>query len=275
LKNKLALVVAVVLGLIAMYGFLRYWQSQKTQYEEQFKTVAVVAAKQRIQAGTEIRTGMLATIPMPASAVSPDNILKGDETRLLGQTIVRSVERDEPLLNSYFRRPVEKLRDRLTQGERAVTVRVDAISGVGGNLVPGSRVDIIGTFPAAAALQGARPAPTAPGASTDLTVALLSNVSVLAVDSQTREMEYLAGGGPRGAQAYGTVTLAVTPEEAVLLIFAQQYGALTFTLRPDADTTFTDTRVQVGDGNLLQKAEQAQNERRKRLEKRAPMEIVR
>ena len=275
MKNKLALIVAVVLGLVAMYGFLRYWQGREKQYKEEFRNVYVVSAAQRIKAGTEIRAGMLSVIPMPSTAVSTDHIVQGDESRLLGQTIIRSVERDEPLLNSYFRRPVEKLRDRLTQGERAVTLRVDAISGVGGNVVPGSRVDIIGTFPAGAWTQGAPPTSGPAGAAADQSVALLSNVTVLAVDAQTREIEYVASaGGPRG-QTYSTVTLAVTPEEAVLLVFAQQYGALTFTLRPDADTTFTDTRTSVSDRTLLQMAEQAQKERRKRLEKRTPLEVVR
>lgn len=271
MRNKLALVIAIVLGLIAAYGFLHTWSSREQQFKQENKTVNVAAAAERIKAGEEVRPGMLSMINIPASAVTPDHIVEGEATRLLGQTIVRSVERGEPLLNSYFRRPMEKLRDRLVQGERAVTLRVDAISGVGGNIVPGSRVDIIGTFPKnGASAQAVR---NAGGTEADQTMAVLSNVSVLAVDSQTRELEYTTMAGPR-AQSYGTVTLALSPDEAVLLVFAQQYGTLTFALRPDADTTSSDVQTSVTDSDFVQKAKAAQEKRRERMEKRQPMELA-
>lgn len=276
MKNKLALIVAVVLGLIAMYGFLNYWSAREKKYKEEFKTVNVVAAAQRIKAGTDMRPGMMSLTAIPASAVTPDHVVEGDETRLLGQTIIRSVERGEPLLNSYFRRPVEKLRDRLAHGERALTLRVDSITGVGGNLVPGSRVDMIGTFPAGPVPgSAARAAPGPAVNASDQSMALLSNVTVLAVDTRTRETEYLAATGGARGQSYATVTLAVTPEEAVLLVFAQQYGSLTLALRPDADTTLSDVNTSVDQSNLRAAAERAQQKRTERLEKRSgPLEVM-
>ena len=55
---------------------------------------------------------------------------------------------------SYFRQPVEKLDKQLHRGERAITLRVDAITGVAYNITPGSHVDIIGTFPLARRRRG-------------------------------------------------------------------------------------------------------------------------
>ena len=60
MKNKLALVVAVVLGLIAVYGIARWQQGEKAKYEQKFKTVRVAAAGKRIPAGTVLdRTCLL------------------------------------------------------------------------------------------------------------------------------------------------------------------------------------------------------------------------
>ncbi len=150
---------------------------------------------------------------------------------------------------------------------------MDAVSGVAGNLVPGSRVDVIGTFPAGAWTPGARPASGAARTAADQSVALLSNVTVLAVDRRTRAEEYALIGETRG-RSYDTVTLAVTPEESVLLVFAQQYGSLTLTLRPEADTTLNGLQTNVNEQNLLDIAERVQEEREKRLKKRPPMEVL-
>lgn len=271
MRNKLALVIAIVLGLIAVYGVHQYLARERKQYEQKFRSILVVAASQRIKAGEVIRPKMLAVKPISEAGVLADHILKRERDRLIGQTINRSVERGEPLLSSYFRRPVERLHDKLNPGERALSLRVDLISGVAGNIVPGSHVDILGTFPVSR--RTARAAQSGSGATESLTVVMLSDVRVMAVDNRTREMEYVTTGSVRRRTSYGSVTVAVTPEEASVLVYAQQYGELVLTLRCPADTQVGPVPAEIHDKNLLQRAARAQSAREERLKNRSPITV--
>jgi pilus assembly protein CpaB len=97
---------------------------------------------------------------------------------------------------------------------RAVSIRVDDVSGVAGFILPGDRVDVMLTR----RLEG-----TAPDSSlaTDI---ILQNVLVLGIDQlsdQDREKPVVAR----------TATVAVTPEDAQKLALAQQAGTLGLALR--------------------------------------------
>jgi pilus assembly protein CpaB len=266
-SNKLALVVAVILGLVAVFGIHKYLQTQEKEYKTTYRSVAVAAARERIKAGTEIQPDMLGAIEMPETGVSNDHILKNYEAQLIGQTINRNVERRDPLLWSYFRQPVERLQDKLGPEQRALTLRVDAVTGVAGNIVPGSHVDILGTFgvrkPGKA---GGGPALSA-SPETE-TVMVLNDVRILAVDTRTREVDYVTQAGTRRRSSYSTVTVAVTPEEASVLVFAQDYGTLTLVLRSPADTDVGPPPADVNDINLKDRMRAVLADRQERLRNR-------
>ncbi len=285
MKNKLALILAVVLGLIAVYGFQKVLQNRQKQYQEKFKPQRIAAAGQHIPAGTVVTPQMLYkddvdNLPgkvVTESAITADDIM-ADDLRFIGQPTNRTLERRDPLRWSYFRQPVEKLEQKLNVGERAITLRVDNVTGVAGNLVPGSRVDIIGTFPistqqgAAARAPGAAAVPA--GATASHTVLLLDYVRILAVDSRTRDEEYVISGGAR-VKSYSTITVAVSPLEANLLVYAQQEGGLTMSLRsPVADPKEVAAAQEVSDKNLLDLAAAARKEREERMKSAGPLEGI-
>ena len=286
MKNKLALVVAVVLGLIAVYGVARLIQGEKQKYELKFRTVRVAAAGKRIVAGNQMdascllkeesRDGkVLLGIEKPETAVTSENIMVDDENRLIGLTINHTVERGEDLLVSYFRQPVEKLDAQLHLGERAITLKVDAISGVAENLTPGSHVDLIGTFPLAPPAGAAGAAPVkASGAAASHTILLLQNVTLIAVDNRTRDDDYSAGGGGTRSRTYTSVTVAATPLEANVLVFAQQYGSLTLALRPPADSLPPSAQIEINESNILTNADKADKDRQDRLKNSAPIQVT-
>jgi pilus assembly protein CpaB len=282
LKNKLALVVAVVLGLIAVYGVAKLIQGEKQKYEQKFKTVRVAAAGKRIPAGTvldrtcllseESRDGkVLLGIEKPETAVTGENIMVGDEDRLIGLTINRTVERGDDLLVSYFRQPVEKLDTSLHLGERAITLRVDAITGVASNITPGSHVDIIGTFPLAQ--QAAAPMKAA-GAAASRTLLLFQDVTIVAVDNRTRDEDYGPSAAGLRSRTYGSVTVAATPLEANVLVFAQQYGTLTLALRPPADSLPPSGEIEITESNVIKNAEDAEKARQDRLKNSSPIQAT-
>ena len=280
MRNKLALVVAVVLGLIAVYGVARLIQGEKQKYEQKNRTVRVAAAGKRIVAGTHIdatcllkeesKDGkVLLGIEIPEAAITGENIPVSDEDRLYDLAINRTVERGEPLLVSYFRQPVEKLDAQLHLGERAITLRVDAITGVASNVAPGSHVDIIGTFPLA---QQAGAAPVrAAGAAASRTMLLFQDVTVIAVDNRTRDEDYASGPGVMRSRTYGSVTVAATPLEANVLVFAQQYGTLTLALRPPADSLPPSGQIEINEGNVIKNADNAEKARQERLRNSSPI----
>jgi pilus assembly protein CpaB len=283
LRNKLALIVAVVLGLIAVYGVSRMIQGEKQKYEEKFRTVRVAAAGKRIVAGTvidttcllreETRDGrVLLGIEKPETAVTGENIMVGDEDRLIGLTINRTVERGDDLLVSYFRQPAEKLDTQLHLGERAITLRVDAITGVASNITPGSHVDIIGTFPLAQT--GTATPMKSSGAAASRTLLLFQDVTIIAVDNRMREEDYGPSAGGLRSRTYASVTVAATPLEANVLVFAQQYGTLTLALRSPAESLPPSGQIEVNESNVFKNAEEAEKARQERLKGNTPIQAT-
>ena len=269
MNNKLALVVAVVLGLVAVYGMHTYINKVETKVQETNRTVAVAVAKGYIRAGTIIQPAMLKPEGKDISetAVTADHVPVTDQSRLLvGQIINRSVEADEPILVSYVRQPVEKLDVRLDPGERAIALRVDAITGVAGNLAPGARVDVIGTFPVSPSSPTPQRGAANSGAVSNNTMLLLPNVKIIAVDSRVRDEDYAAVTGTR-SRTYSSITVAVTPQEMTTLVYAQQLGTLTMALRPPADTTSGGLQ-EVNEKNLFDVVSRIQADREKRLKER-------
>ena len=261
MKNKLALVIAVILGLVATYGIRQYLSSKESAYKKEFRSQSVVAAGRPITAGTVIKPNMLAAkgVAVTESAITADHILQDYANTVIDKTINRTVERGDLILYSYFRKPIVSLENKLNRGHRAVTLQVNSVTGVAGNIVPGSYVDILGTFISQAG--GGKTAVSGGRSGETHTVLLLSNVKVLAVDRSTQEVRYVASEGGMRGRSYSTVTLAAKPEEASILVHAQQTGTLTLTLRPPADISPTPT-ADINARNLLQKAADAEAKRR-------------
>lgn len=113
-------------------------------------------------------------------------------------------------------------------GKRAVTIRMDAVRGVGGFIRQGDFVDILGTF-------------KLPGSGETITKPILQRVKVLIVDrtyfrpktaeeiKREKQLQKEKGTPPRPQQAnpnigvnMAMVTFEVTPEEAEKLILADQ-----------------------------------------------------
>lgn len=109
-------------------------------------------------------------------------------------------------------------------GKRAVTIRVDTLSAVGGLIGPGDFVDVIAVLRVPEEFDAAK--------TREITTVLFQGLQVLAVGTLFKP----AGGTElyENRQRAGAVnvTLAVSPEEAGLLIFAQANGRFLLSLRP-------------------------------------------
>ncbi len=99
--------------------------------------------------------------------------------------------------------------NRLGENTRAMAIKVDAVTAVGGFVTPGDHVDIVMTQ----------------GNGGDMrAVTILQNIRVIGVDQQAGESIEQAG-------VARTITVEVTPEEGQRLALAQKAGTLNLTLR--------------------------------------------
>ena len=131
-------------------------------------------------------------------------------------------------------------------GLRAVSIPVSSVTSVSGLIRPNNYVDVIGTFHF----------PDAKGDSSrdTITMTILQRVKVLATGS---DLGYAAQNGTQSnalasaGRSYSTVTLELTPKEVEMIVFAQQKGSLTLSLRSFDDSSITP-EVQSVDWSYLQ-----------------------
>ena len=105
----------------------------------------------------------------------------------------------------------------LNKGMRAVSVRIDAVLGVGGFISPGDRVDLVLT----------ERANEADPDSVGTARVLLKNIRVLAIDQQTEDPEFK----PKIAS---TATLEVALDDARKIALAATVGSISLALRSSA-----------------------------------------
>ncbi len=113
-------------------------------------------------------------------------------------------------------------------GKRAMTVRVETLLAVGGLLSPGDFVDII-------AVLRVPEDPETPAKTKDVTTVLFQNLQILAVGALFQPIGGAAVYETRQNVPSLNITLAVSPEEAGLLTFAQANGKFQLSLRSSTE----------------------------------------
>ncbi|MCV2865637.1 Flp pilus assembly protein CpaB [Defluviimonas sp. WL0075] len=177
--------------------------------------VTAIVAGREIKFGQAIEPQMLQIVSWPREALpvgaftDVDALLPqagGQPRRAKG-----SMSPGELILASKVSNFGEKVTIVQTLGAntRAMAIRVDAVTGVGGFVTPGDTVDIVLTQGGGDGLRA---------------VTILQNIRVIGVDQQTNEQN----AAPDIAR---TVTVEVSPEQSQKLALAQSAGTLSLTLR--------------------------------------------
>ena len=186
-------------------------------------TVNVLVAAHALPAGTLIKDEDLSTHAVAAAQVGASDLTDSPEVRttLRGALLRRWIDPGGVIATADVLRPRDRgfLAAVLTPGTRAVAVGVDAVTGTGGLIWPGDRVDVVLT-------QDLGDKDNAGHRVVGETV--LSNVRVVAVDQSI--MQGAAADAAAGKLAR-TVTLEVTPDQSERAAVAQQLGRLTLALR--------------------------------------------
>jgi pilus assembly protein CpaB len=145
---------------------------------------------------------------------------------LVGRVAMRDVLRGEPIVESRLV-PKDKssglLSLKVPTGMRAFTVKVNEVVGVGGFIVPDSRVDVVVTTAISPQRQQEQVAKT-----------FLQNILVLAAGQVVEQKD-------NKPVTVNTVTLAVTPDESEKLALASNDGKIQLVMRNFADAGKVET----------------------------------
>lgn len=218
MNKGLALALSTALAVLAVAGLHHSWTAREREAERSAVQIAVAARD--LDAGTAIGRDDLVLRGRPETYADAGLVRGADALSILGRTLLNERRAGEAIEWADLAEASRSLSEAVPPGQRAFTIRVDETTGVGGHLHPNARVDVLGVFDLPASGD-----PEGPSRSVCLTVA--SNVTILAVGERA--------GGDAPEEGYATVTLAVSPEEALALTLASREGDLTLVLRNPGD----------------------------------------
>jgi len=226
MKNKRALVVmavAILFGLTAVVLASRWLLMQPSNTGGR-----IVVAATDINLGQRLAPEMLKLADWPA-----DSLPKGahtDPQQLGGRVVKSSLLAGEPVSEGKLA-PVGTLGGLsalITEGKRAITVRVNDVIGVAGFALPGNYVDIIVSTEK-------DPPPNASGRrEQNISKIVLERILVLAIAQEVSRDE-------TKPKVVNAVTLEVTPEQAEKLDLARSVGTLSLALRNQVDPASAKT----------------------------------
>ena len=232
MKNRAPIIVAVVFLIIGILAIRSYVQSIRDEYEDQLKGKKVVAASVDIDAGAELKQTMVMPKEVPPQFIPAPAVKGPNELRqVMGRTLQYKIKKGEIILWTDFATESRGgLAGLIPTKERGFTI--DVSMGVQGELLKSNdHIDIIASFALPDTVDVAGVTSAAWRQHSDMVnIVLLQNVTIIAVgdDLQSLTTPGSAGGG-------GSVTVAVTLQEAQMLMFASQHGELGVALRNEED----------------------------------------
>jgi len=220
LKPKFVITLAILTGLLAAYGVYHFLKQQESRSTD--SALPTFVSQRVVVAVTDLPVGSLLTPLDMQVRMWPENLIPAGSAdsleSLVGRVLKTEIAAGEPVLESKLAPDGSTggFSSLIPPGMRAVTVGVNVVSGVGGFILPKTRVDVLVTVTGVSS-SGDRQTKT-----------ILQNVEVLAVD-QTYDQD------SDDPVTVKSVTLLVTPEEAEQLSLAANEGVLQLSLRSGAD----------------------------------------
>jgi pilus assembly protein CpaB len=216
-RAAMMLIVSIVLALAATAWAVN-WVSQKGAVAAN----KVVVASMDIQLGSRLNPQMLTVVDWPSASV-PQGAFT--DVQSLQERVVRtSIQRGEAILGAKLA-PLGTqggLSAVISEGKRAMTVRVNDVVGVAGFALPGNYVDVM------VSAQQDRAGSRGREENEQISKTVLTHVLVLAVAQE-------AGRDDTKPKVVNAVTLELTPQDAEKLDLARNIGTLSLVLRNQVD----------------------------------------
>jgi pilus assembly protein CpaB len=261
MRNYVILAVALVAGMLAFFMYKVQIEREYRRLDLMGRKIKVLAARDNLVKGDTVREADLLPREIFANSATGEEVRLEDVAQIYGQKLVANKAKGTTFIWRDFEMPTlgfagGTLARTIRRKERALSIAVDTPSSVTGMIQPNDHVDVIGTFRFPGEQQGTT--------LDTVSLTILQNVTVLAVGQQLATSGASAAGArPR---SYPTLTLAVTPKEAEMLVFAQQKGTLMFTLRNPTDPYIESDVQSVNFDYLRRNSGKYTDERAKRLE---------
>lgn len=216
------LILAIVTGLAAaMYA--AGWVAQRGNLASTKVAVAAVD----IELGSKINPQMVALVDWPTGSV-PDGAFR-DVKDLQERVVKVGIQRGDAILDRKLAPPGSKggLSAVISEGKRAMTVRVNDVVGVAGFALPGTYVDVMVNTQQDRGKTDSGP--------NQISLTVLEQVLVLAVAQEASRDE-------TKPKVVSAVTLELKPEDAEKLDLARSVGTLSLVLRNQLDKKIVATR---------------------------------
>lgn len=209
------IVISLLLGLAAVVVAGK-WVIERASVDAS----TVITASRDIDTGTRLTPDLLQSADWPRGSMPPGSF---QDVKLLNSRVVKvNLVRGEPLLESKLapEGAAGGLSGVITEGKRAITVRVNEVIGLAGLALPGNKVDILVN--------------TKDESDKPISKIVLEQILVLAVGQDL-------GRDETKPKIVNAVTLEVTPEEAERLDLARSVGVLSLVLRNQVDKSLGTT----------------------------------
>jgi len=187
-------------------------------------TSEIVVAVRDLEVGSQIQIGDLRLQEWPTPNV-PEGAFEALED-VVERSPMAQVLADEPVLNRRLAPHGSGfgLSPKVPEGMRAMSVRVDDVSGLAGFVMPEAKVDVLITGTPSSSQSGGQ-----------VTRTILSNVRVLSAG------EHLTPDASGRPQKVPVVTLLLEPQQAEMVTLAQARGRIQLVLRNAKDEQIAQT----------------------------------
>ena len=227
-------VVAVVLAIGATLLSSNYLSKREADIARELKqkvsggpTVKVLVSSRDLPRGAAVGETLMEREVL-RDMVEDGTLTTADFDRVAGARLTRPLTAGYPINTSYFVEKSRTFSDAVEVGMRAITIEVDELNSLAQMVKPGNHVDLMLITPDKAD----------PDGGTEV-VMVLQSVKVLATGQTiapkeaTRSPNPLAP--PIGQQTYSNWTFEVTPQNAAIIVLAQNTGKIRAVLRNLSD----------------------------------------
>ena len=255
-SNRLVLLVGILLAVVAFGGVIVLFNQKQAPVSTTPTQLPTVYAKQNIPLGTVVTVDMVEARPQDV-AVRPADAF-GDVGQVVGKTVRTEIKQGALLLPSDFSAGAgggaQDVAHLLDPGLRAIAVQVDQSTGVGTLINVGDRVDMVvgftgaDKFPLVTVDPTTKALTTVAGINSTTTKLVLQNMQVIGTLVPPAPAATSGSSGSSGTTSSGTTTgttsltgqqelviLAVTPQQAEVIKFAQIDGQISLVLRSPKD----------------------------------------
>ncbi len=257
LQRKFPLIIAIACGILAVVMLNIYlkqkeesvWLKMKEVVKQQQgqgdagqapvqKMSVILVAKRNIIPQTLITAEDIMIKQVPDGSIQPGAVAMIEQ--VIGKVVLSPVLENEQILSSKLVEPGKigkTLAEVTPKGRRAMTINIDRNSTINGFLRPGDYVDILVT------LNTKRDPEDNASIKEEFTIPFLQGIEVLAIGADYLNRSEISGGGSGDVSAEriaktmtaGTVTLALTLQETLLLSYVQDHGNIKLVLHAMAD----------------------------------------